>query len=205
MNFMLSTYMLILKGIELQERIAQKLGMDLAVPSHQERKHLEKALKDYSESATKPEMSGVLARIRRIETLLKNDPPWSAIGNQLKILHEAFEDDTNDSFIYVYPRSKVELLERFPEDWKSALNAFPSIGTEAKRGIDCFALDHNTACVFHMCRVAEIGLRTLARERGVVTGKRGVPIEWATWGQVFEKIDPYVEDLRKKGERTEER
>ena len=58
--------------------------------------------------------------------------------------------------------------------------------------MDCYALGYNTASVFHLMRIAEYGLRALARERGVTFGKR--PLEWAEWEQIINQIETKAKD-----------
>jgi hypothetical protein len=82
-----------------------------------------------------------------------------------------------------------------PSDWAVALKAFPSINNEVRSGVDCYALGHNTACVFHMMRVAEVGLRAIARERGVNTVRKNTPVEWGTWGDVISAIETAVRSI----------
>jgi hypothetical protein len=58
---------------------------------------------------------------------------------------------------------------------------------EIEEGVDCYALEHNTASVFHMMRVAEIGMRALARERKVSFPRH--PLEWAGWQQILDETE----------------
>jgi hypothetical protein len=48
-------------------------------------------------------------------------------------------------------------------------------------------IEHNAACVFHMMRVAEIGMRALARERKVTFPHH--PLEWAEWENIIDQIE----------------
>jgi hypothetical protein len=49
------------------------------------------------------------------------------------------------------------------------------------------SLEHNTACVFHMMRIAELGMRALAHERQISFKKH--PLEWADWENIIDQID----------------
>lgn len=198
MNFMLSTYTITLKNLEEQIKIAGLMGVQPVTVDAGFRAHVEQSLRDLLETAARLEWSRVVSRIHRIQRMMGALPSWQEIANQLTILHEAHEDDTEELFIYVYPAPKADLLRNLQKHWDVAFDAFPSIEEEVEAGVDCFALEHNTACVFHMCRVAEIGLRAVGQEMGVTVVKRGSPIEWATWGQVFQKAQPHVEEVRKK-------
>ena len=64
---------------------------------------------------------------------------------------------------------------------KAALASFPSMRDEVERGLKCFAYRQHTASVFHLMRVAEQGLRAVAKERRVKLPKER-PIDEAEWG-----------------------
>ncbi len=53
--------------------------------------------------------------------------------------------------------------------------------------MDCYALEYNTASVFHLMRIAEYGLKALARERGVTFPKH--PLEWADWQNILDETE----------------
>jgi len=86
-------------------------------------------------------------------------------------------------------------------DWKIVVDAFQSSKREIETGIDCFAMEDYAGCVFHIMRIAELGLRTIARERGVksLAGKRGQtkPIERGTWQEVFDAIEGQLGAVRR--------
>ena len=79
------------------------------------------------------------------------------------------------------------MLLMYRGEWVPTVKAFPSVAGEIEEGIDCYALEHNTASVFHMMRVAEIGMRALARERRVTFPKH--PLEWADWQTILDETE----------------
>jgi hypothetical protein len=58
-------------------------------------------------------------------------------------------------------------------------------------------LGHYTAAIFHFMRIAEYGLRALAKERKVRLGK-GKPIEWGTWNDLILQIDKAAREFAQK-------
>jgi hypothetical protein len=112
---------------------------------------------------------------------------YGALAIELKPLLEAFEADLQKEYFYHYRRDKAVMLMMVQGEWADALKAFPSIGSEIDAGVDCYALGHNVACVFHIMRAAEIGMRALAREREVSFAK--YPIEWAEWENIIDQIE----------------
>jgi hypothetical protein len=93
----------------------------------------------------------------------------------------------NSQCFYRYGRDNALMLQRVQADWRPTLAAFKSAEPEINDGIDCYACGHSTAAVFHMMRVAELGLRALARERQISWPKK--PIEWAEWQELIGHID----------------
>jgi hypothetical protein len=112
---------------------------------------------------------------------------YGELAIELKPLLEAFEADLRKEYFYHYPQRKALPLMMIPGEWSGALSSFPSIKSEVDAGIDCYALEHNEACIFHMMRAAEIGMRALARERQVTFPKH--PLEWAEWENIIDQIE----------------
>lgn len=119
------------------------------------------------------------------------------LSHEIDELFNAVEIDARDQYFCHYRKDRITFILRMEEDWSLAFEAFPSIRAEVSAGVDCYALAHNTASIFHMARVGEIGLRVIGRERGVRELRRNVPIEWGTWGAVFKAIEPQIESIRK--------
>jgi hypothetical protein len=143
-------------------------------------------------------MPQAITRISRLQVIGMAPYTYGQIKNEIDELYLAVEHDAASDFFCHYNRDRLEYVTRMPVDWAATFKSFASAKPEIERGIDCYAIGHNTACVFHMCRAGEIGLRAIGRERGVRRLRRNVPIEWGTWGQVFQAIGPTIEDIRKK-------
>jgi len=65
--------------------------------------------------------------------------------------------------------------------------AFPSAAHDIQEAGNCLAVECNTASVFHLMRVAEYGMRTLAWDRRVKIPKG--PIEFATWEEIIRELE----------------
>jgi hypothetical protein len=61
-----------------------------------------------------------------------------------------------------------------------------------KNAGNCLAADLNTAAVFHLMCVVEIGLRALAKQLKVKTVKKTVPLELGTWEDVIKALEAKV-------------
>jgi hypothetical protein len=82
--------------------------------------------------------------------------------------------------------AKEKFLNKSDLFSKAVYETIPESAYDIHAAGNCLAFDLNTAAVFHLMRVAEIGLRCLAGEVGV---KLGCAIEYATWGEVLSAID----------------
>jgi hypothetical protein len=122
--------------------------------------------------------------LQRCFLILTSTPKtnYASLASELVTLNEAIGDDIKTEYFYHYPRQKALLLIMNAE-WLPIFDAFPSSKKEIEEGLDCYALGHPTACVFHMMRVAELGMRALARERQVSFPKH--PLEWADWQNIL--------------------
>jgi hypothetical protein len=76
---------------------------------------------------------------------------------------------------------------------------FKTARKDIKHAGTCFALELFTASVFHLMRIAEHGLRTLARRLRVTVADnhKPIPLEYADWNKVITGIDNKIKDVRK--------
>jgi hypothetical protein len=146
------------------------------------------------------EMARSLKRAERLKGKLEYPAllSYTDYEVELRTLREAMEDDANECFFYSYPKAKVHLLQSAKDQWKNTNEKFESARKEILQAVDCFACNHWTASVFHLMRIAEYGLRALARERGVTFPKARVELEWADWQNLIDGIKTKVELLAKK-------
>jgi hypothetical protein len=112
----------------------------------------------------------------------------------VRALREAIEGELNHIYFYHYPPQSVHLVMQFETTWDLIAKQFPSAKGDAFAAVDCQALGHGTASVFHSMRVAECGLRALARERAVRLPKNK-PLEWADWQNIIEGITKKVDQI----------
>ncbi|WP_315828400.1 MULTISPECIES: hypothetical protein [unclassified Bradyrhizobium] len=136
---------------------------------------------------------------------LRNTPQdplnWSELNTRSRALRNAIEVELRGYLFYQYPKDKGEKFRNWMEDWKTSLKAFPDIRMDVFGATDCYALQHNTASVFHSMRVAEYGLRALAKERKVTLAKNK-PVEWATWQEIIRALDDQIRLIGQKSAGT---
>ncbi len=121
---------------------------------------------------------------------LRDALPWSELGTQAKVLQEAIQAELLYRRFAFVPMEKAEIWDKRSVSWSRIWEKFQEAKVDSERAIDCYALEQNTACVFHLMRVAEFGLRALAKKLGVKLIDKGKPqpIEYATWEKVIVAI-----------------
>jgi hypothetical protein len=79
--------------------------------------------------------------------------------------------------------------------WESVIEALPETRFDIQEAGRAVAVGLPTACVFHLTRVTEIGVRAIGRRLRVRLG-RGKTISTADWQGIFEAIDKKLDALR---------
>jgi len=114
---------------------------------------------------------------------------WQELLNQLSVLRQAIEADLEKHlFVAVHP-DKAKLVQQ-SDAWKPILQIVSGAAPDVEEALYCYALERNTAAVFHFMRAAEYGLRHLARKMRVTLTHRGhrQQIEFADWQKVITAI-----------------
>ncbi len=90
-------------------------------------------------------------------------------------------------FAYISP-AVAEFFEQEKLFGQEVYDAFPEARVDIKDAGNCVAADLNTAAMFHLMRVAEFGLRRLAKRLKVALTHKGKPhpIEYADWKKVID-------------------
>jgi hypothetical protein len=117
----------------------------------------------------------------------------SEINIAFEKLRETMSYQLNDvMFLHILPENIKYYDERQlfkSEPFKPYVkDKFPITIRDIEEAGKCFALGRYTGCVFHLMRVAEIGLRALARDRRIKFDKKS-PIELKQWKEIFDKLE----------------
>jgi hypothetical protein len=108
----------------------------------------------------------------------------------MRVLRETIDSGLKWQYIYRYPQDKSRILTKWKDDWAAVLASFPSASHDIIAGVDCWALHHSTASVFHFMRVLEHGLRALAAD----VGKN---FDVQNWQNIIDQIESEVRNLGK--------
>lgn len=175
----------------------RSLGKEQYIIPEAERKEIESFIEELYKFLSTLYLGGSIRTIHHLKKLYGREYSYNELIKLLERLPNDIEDDTKPQFFFHYQEDMALLLLNREKKWDAVLKAFESVKPEIEAGIDCYAIGHNTACIFHMMRIAEFGLRAIAKERGVKSvGKKTTPIEWATWGQVISEIEKTITEIR---------
>jgi len=146
----------------------------------------------------------LIDQMRRLEQELKAgiaDTRCPVLHVRLRSIIEGVQNNLDSrKFMYI-PREDAlywNNLNLFGVDFGTIfpIEAMFELGELGK----CFAASRATACVFHCMRVAEYGLRILARRVGVKLTDKGKPqpIEYGTWDKVIKATRNKIAETREK-------
>ena len=117
-------------------------------------------------------------------------PNFSVVDSQLGgIINSLWRELFVSKFTFI-PQKKAHLFEQEKPLGESVYAAFPSARDDAKAAGNCLAADLNTAAVFHLMRIVEIGLRKLARHLKVPIKKS--QLEYLEWNTIIEQIEKSI-------------
>jgi hypothetical protein len=123
---------------------------------------------------------------------------WQELLNELTVLRQCIEADLEKRLFVFIPPKRIELRAELDKTWNNVLISIPDAQRDIDDGHHAYMCDLNTASVFHMMRVAEHGLRILAKKLQVKLKHRGlfVPIEFADWDKVITAIKNKIDAVR---------
>jgi hypothetical protein len=109
---------------------------------------------------------------------------------RIVMLREMMEAELRGRQLILVPGIKAEYCDRKDAFGDQVAKAFPSAENDLVDACNCYALGLNTACVFHLMRVLEKGLRALAKDLSVEH-------EIENWGRVIERMEIAIAEVEK--------
>lgn len=117
---------------------------------------------------------------------------FANLAENARIVRQALLDDLSRHLFFYIPDEYRHLMEQSNRAFGDKVEV---VFTDAKRDIEaaarCLALNEWTACVFHLMRVLEHGLRPMARHFNV-------SFDISSWHQVIQGIENGIAGLRNK-------
>lgn len=158
------------------------------------REHVRVLLSSIEEFTSRLQLDMTQAQCDRIRgRVLKRTNPTpidpDEIINLLTDLRQRFEDELDKVHFGFIPKDKAKYFKSF--DFGEKFNKkFPLLMLDVGLAGKCYAHGLNTACVFHLMRVVESGVRAFGKHLKVTlltVDRRGVVSERA-WGQILAQI-----------------
>jgi HEPN domain-containing protein len=126
------------------------------------------------------------ARIHRTLEERHMRATYGELHQWLGELRDRLEDELrSELFLHLRP-SEARFYELPTEEWKESISKFHQITSDVEEAAKCFALGRYTGAVFHLQRVMEFGLKTLAV-------KVGKPFDKNTWDAHLKDIEKELE------------
>lgn len=75
--------------------------------------------------------------------------------------------------------------------------AFPSARFDVTEAFTCLACDRYNATIYHVTLAGEVGLRVLARDRGITSvAKNKYPLDHAQWGLILGELETALREIK---------
>lgn len=142
------------------------------------------------------ELTGSLGRIKVFRGAVGSlAPTYESFSQEWKALRQQVDLELASRLAMYIGEANEAHLASMKEAWAPAFERFPSIRPEVERGLKCFSFEQWTATVFHLMRVAEVGLRAVAKERRIRL-KNDRPIDEADWGTLATRLRTQVDAVQ---------
>lgn len=143
------------------------------------------------------DLDDIAARVQALKDSAKDGRDLSHqpinLAHELKTMRELLLAALHNRFLMFIPPHKAKVL--FGDAWfsKEASMQFPEAKDDMMSARMCYAAGQDTASIFHSVRVAEYGMRRLARRLDVKTKH---PLKFEEWGKVLDAIEKKLTALR---------
>lgn len=125
----------------------------------------------------------------------------AALAMSVQDIEFTFMAEIGDRTFAFIPGERVEFFERERLFGDIVFEKFPSARAEIKDAGNCLAAGLNTAAVFHLMRVVELGMRALSAHLGA-TFHAGV--EYADWSEIERGLTDAIKASRPQGKERAE-
>jgi hypothetical protein len=131
-----------------------------------------------------------LRQIGRVEAMCREpDQLTEGIVQEIDILVQRIHDELETVCLLMVPPDRVNLWEQVEPPFGPEVDAkFPSAADDISEAGKCLALGRATACVSHLMRVLEIGLRSLS-------AVMGLPMANPNWATQLDQIEKAIRGM----------
>jgi hypothetical protein len=132
-----------------------------------DKKQVNDLLDEVGKSFPSKDFPYVFAVIIRVNAFANSGCNFQELYTRVVALRETLEDEFRGRKLVLVPALKAEYGDKEDLFGAKVSSAFPSAVRDIREAGNCYAVDLNTACVFHLMRVLEKGLMSLASAFGV--------------------------------------
>ena len=114
------------------------------------------------------------------------NPTFDQVKRSIGELHNRISDEIHSNLLMYLTPEQVEWYRKQDAFGEEVAKKFSSANFDIDEACKCYAFGRYTACVMHLMRVLEIGMKALADELGV-------PLTVPSWDGILGKIDNQLE------------
>lgn len=166
-------------------------GHPLAWASNSAKAEVEGVLSMLAIATNQLDSSQIREMIRDLGEAVKYSILWSDFGAKVGTIVRAIEHELREHKFYHYPIDRAALVQRVDSDWAATLTAFPAAEKDIRAAVDCYALRHDHASIYHCMMILERGLPALADRVGVKFKK-----DRPTWRDMISDIRNKIDERR---------
>ena len=115
------------------------------------------------------------------------------LADKITALLEALEDELKRKIFLYLPSEFADFYQHPEKVFPETLKSFPSAADDIREACRCYALEANSACVFHCMGIVQRGLYALAVELKV---ELKFPLHLAEWQTIIDSIEKKIEPMR---------
>ncbi len=127
---------------------------------------------------------------RIIQQIQSGKVTFTALEKTCEDVLERLEDELASHLFLMVDSRNVAYYNNFETDWDIVVKQFPSTERDIEESSKCVALNRSTACVFHLMKILEVGLYSLANDLDIAK------IE-DNWNNAIEQIEKAIKDFEK--------
>lgn len=141
-------------------------------------------------------------RLRHFYSLLESSITITpgTLKSEIEGLQKTIIRELGDRKFAFIPNKQADFFEQNHLFGEEVSKSFPSAVPEIKEAGNCLAADLNTAAVFHLMRIAEVGMRAFALQLKVKLNRK--PITHGGWSQIIEQIEKKIRRRRERYDRS---
>jgi hypothetical protein len=137
-------------------------------------------------------------RCKRNLSAPSRHPTVGELETEVRAVREAIWSELRRETVMAVPRQYADRVDKQDLFGAAVSTVSPEAAVDIRDAGNCLAFDLPTAAVFHLVRIAEHGLRRLAKKLRVRLTHKGklVPLDYADWNKVITGIRGRIDKAR---------